>query len=478
MKIFWRLLIGMLAILMVSFSIFGTILLQGSFRDSLEMEKDSGLEEMRLFQYTFLSSLEGLAENVYSVNDETLRTLSESIGQNISDGKSSFCVYHSDGLGIDSEESVSEELYSRLDAMESDKENCAWQVVQTKEGHVMEALVKMETKQTTYYLGMERNIEYIYQNRKQMYKNYRMALLALTAIGTFFSAVLAMTFTRPISRLSKATQEFSDGNYDRRVEVKGDTELALLMQDFNRMAEQLQTNIFALQEAARRQEEFTGAFAHELKTPVTAITGYGEMLSTMDLSEEERRRAADYIFRESRRLERLAYKMMELIQLGNGQISLGPVDMEQLGEELKRLVEGRPNAEQISYQFCFEKGTMSGDWELLLSLFGNLIDNGRKASPKGGSILVSGKSMGGSGYRVQVTDYGCGMPKEEIPKIVEAFYRIDKSRARKEGGTGLGMAICQRIVSAHHAEWEICSEEGQGTTVTVTFPVMEVQDES
>jgi signal transduction histidine kinase len=118
-----------------------------------------------------------------------------------------------------------------------------------------------------------------------------------------------------------------------------------------------------------------------------------------------------------------------------------------------------------------------GDWELLLSLFGNLVDNARKACREGGEISVIGKCMPDGAYQVCVSDNGCGMPETEIERITEAFYRIDKSRSRKEGGVGLGMTICERIVTAHGAQWNIVSTQGEGTQITVVFPAVEDEHE-
>ena len=103
-----------------------------------------------------------------------------------------------------------------------------------------------------------------------------------------------------------------------------------------------------------------------------------------------------------------------------------------------------------------------------------LIDNSRKACEKNGAILFSGKLLEGS-YQFFVQDNGCGIPEEEIGKITEAFYMVDKSRARKEGGAGIGMALCQKIISLHQAEWEIQSKVGEGTRVTISFITKERQ---
>lgn len=255
------------------------------------------------------------------------------------------------------------------------------------------------------------------------------------------------------------------------------------MQDFNGMAERLEGNIHELQENARRQEEFTGAFAHELKTPLTSIIGYAEMLMTMELGEEELRQSADYIYREGKRLERLSYKMMELIRVGKLGAQLGEVSTPLLGCELEKLMRARLDEKQLSLRVELEEATLRGDLDLLLSLLGNLVDNSRKACEAGGNIRVSGcicrdvqlegkrqrEDRCGGIYRIEVHDDGRGIPEAELGKITEAFYMVDKSRARKEGGAGLGMAICARIVEAHGASWEIASKDGEGTCVTVFF---------
>lgn len=469
MKLFWKLLTGILMIFLLTFSLFGTILLQTSFRASLEREKESGLEELRMFQYAFLASLEGVSEN-YTLDEEMLRTLAESIGQNMGDNRHSFCIYYENGTSIYPVGQKAGKLYRLLSEEDTRAENCLWSLQEEKGSHLLEAMVRMESGGDIYYLGVTRNIQYVYDNREIMYRNYRMALIILFGVAAGFSALLAAKVTGPVGRLSQATQAFSEGNYDRRVQVHGKDEVALLMQDFNHMADELQSNIRELENAARRQEEFTGAFAHELKTPLTSLIGYGEMLMMMDLPEEERREAASYIYKESKRLERLSYKMMELIQLGKGKLSLQPVSMEGLGQKLEQMMASQLQKKGIQLCCHLEQGEVMGDPDLMLSLFGNLIDNARKACKDNGHITVSGKLQEDGTYQVMVQDNGCGIPKQEIGKITEAFYMVDKSRARREGGAGLGMAICERIIKVHHAQWQIESAVGKGTKITLLFP--------
>ena len=119
-----------------------------------------------------------------------------------------------------------------------------------------------------------------------------------------------------------------------------------------------------------------------------------------------------------------------------------------------------------------DKGIIYGDEELLLSLFYNLLDNARKATDKGekGFVLLKGTALRDGGYEVKVVDNGRGIPKEEISRITEAFYMVDKSRSRREGGAGIGMALCQKIIKLHGGTLQIDSRPGEGTVMKVVFP--------
>ena len=119
---------------------------------------------------------------------------------------------------------------------------------------------------------------------------------------------------------------------------------------------------------------------------------------------------------------------------------------------------------------------MYAEANLLKSVLLNLVDNACKASSQGGLVEVFGRRMEDA-YAFQVKDYGVGIPEEELMKVTEAFYMVDKSRARKEGGAGIGMTLCSRIVKLHHARWEISSRENEGTTVYVFFPEEEEEDD-
>ena len=245
--------------------------------------------------------------------------------------------------------------------------------------------------------------------------------------------------------------------------------MAVLGRDFNQMASQLEESIARLEEEARRQEEFTAAFSHELKTPLTSIIGYADILRSQTMTEEERSLSANYIVGQGRRLERLALKMLEMSYIDGQEIQFQENHVSLLASQVQDMTENIRKDKKIQLELQVEDGLIYGDPDLLLSLFSNLIDNARKACGEGGMIRLEGEQKK-EGYCLCLTDNGCGMPEEEVHKITEPFYMIDKSRARKEGGAGIGMALCQKIIWMHHAQWEIQSRQGEGTKISIYFP--------
>lgn len=477
MKLFWKQFTALVCLLVLAFAVFGTIFLQTSFQIMLEREKERGLEEWKMFQFALLASMEAVPEN-YSMENNIMTEMSEVVEDSIGSKENGIALYNENRQLI----YKNGMYYGALMAENIEMGRAMWRLTDTTGGHYLEALSQIKSGGGTYYLAFGRNIQYVYDARDRLYEQYRNMVLLVIALSIPVSWFLAYHFTKPVRQLVKATRDFARGNYQSRVEVTGEDELASLMLEFNKMARRLEKSMWDLEDAARRQEEFTGAFAHELKTPLTSIIGYGDMLRSMDLTEEEKRASSDYIYRQGKRLERLSYKMMELVRVDKQDASLKPLKTRELAYEIERFT-GRLLAER---QVVFEKnvapGILYGDLDLLCSLFGNLIDNGAKACGRKtyrereqAKISLIGRQER-NGYSFTVSDNGCGIPEDEVGKITEAFYVVDKSRARKEGGAGIGMTLCRRIVNLHHAHWKITSKEGEGTGVYVFFPEEEEDD--
>lgn len=223
-----------------------------------------------------------------------------------------------------------------------------------------------------------------------------------------------------------------------------------------------------LVEEARRKEEFMGNFAHELKTPMTSIVGYADLLRTYDLSPDKRRVYSDFIYREGKRLELLSQHLLQLIVLDKQEYVFADVSTEMFFDHIEKECLFLEQKYQVCIQVQYDMARLSIEKELMLTAVLNLIDNACKASETGGKVLVCGKKAG-EGYEISVQDNGIGMTQEELTRITEPFYMADKSRTRANGGAGLGLSLCKRITRLHKAELCIKSEAGEGTRASIIW---------
>ena len=292
-------------------------------------------------------------------------------------------------------------------------------------------------------------------------------LLVSLVLGCVILLVI-MLVMREVRILSQTVRRFAQGQYDVRAGIRSGDEIGMLAADFNWMADVMETQMVRLQKEVERQEEFTSAFAHELKTPLTSIIGYADTLRQMELSPEETNMCADYIFRQGKRLQSLSYKLLELAMVGKNAIALKEISAAEFLENVAQIADPALKKKGIVLDIEVQDGMLYGDRDLLSSVFVNFLDNAGKASEAGSRVILSG-SRERDGYTVTVEDHGRGIEKEELSKITEAFYMVDKSRSRKEGGAGLGLALCRKILELHRAVWKIESEPGKGTRITVSF---------
>ncbi len=162
-------------------------------------------------------------------------------------------------------------------------------------------------------------------------------------------------------------------------------------------------------------------------------------------------------------MESMSFRLLDIIVTKRETVDLQPVEAEVLFQYLEDMFSG--NSEQ-KLQVCYEKGTVYAEVNLLKSVLLNLVDNACKASEEGGIVELSGNKQQDGGYVFQVKDYGVGIPAEELKKVTEAFYMVDKSRSRSKNGAGLGLALCVEILRLHHSELKIESKVGEGTCIS------------
>lgn len=303
-------------------------------------------------------------------------------------------------------------------------------------------------------------------------RNRNLLLLASTVFSVLFTGCLYLLMSclfRPLERVSKAAQSIAAGNFEERLPVSGRDELTELSRSFNQMAEEIQRQMVSLQQAAEQKQQFIDNFSHELRTPLTTIYGYAEYLQKAAVAPEDRQSALAYILSECRRMQNMAGQLLDLASLRGGNLNWEPLDAAALFEAVRSSAQYKAAEKQVSVAFQREIKTLSGDLEVLRLLLDNLVDNAIKACKPGeGKVLVRAFREDGRDVLL-VQDNGKGMSAEQLAHIREPFYRADKARSRRDGGAGLGLALCEQIVQAYQAEMNFSSRLGQGTSVRVVF---------
>ena len=286
---------------------------------------------------------------------------------------------------------------------------------------------------------------------------------AITALFLLLTYFLLSASLRPVKKLQSVARRIAGGDYHARIEVKKRDEIGLLAEDLNTMADAVEQSIAELKEQNSRKQQFINDLSHEMKTPVTSLLLNSETLTTRTVSDEDRQRALLRINEQAKWFERLSQKLMQLVML-QGSIELVPSPVRPLLDAAKETVADSLARAQISLTVACGDRSIPMDFDLLRSALVNLIENAIKASEPQSTIELIGADN-----QIVVRDHGRGIPKEEIERITEPFYMVDRSRSKKLGGSGLGLALVKQIVDAHHADLRIESEVGVGTSILIRF---------
>jgi len=312
----------------------------------------------------------------------------------------------------------------------------------------------------------------------------------LTAFMLYF--ILARIFM-PLRFVSQASRNIATGNYNERIAVRGNNELATMTEDFNSMADEIERQMQILKDEADGKQQFVDNFAHEMRTPLTSILGYAQYLQNATLREGELIESAGYIIDEALHMRNIANSLLTLATLRGYTAMADVISIPQLFDEVRHSMDKPLAALNVRLDTNAEVEILHGQADLIKSLLMNLCANALNACPSDGSgvITLSAKVYGGgaidnanptvapdiaSSAVLSVSDNGHGIPPESLPRLTEPFYRVDKARNREQGGIGLGLALCNRIAEAHSATLAIDSAPGMGTTVTFTTPLQVAND--
>lgn len=290
-------------------------------------------------------------------------------------------------------------------------------------------------------------------------------LILCGCITTMFARVL----TKPLHKLEETTSSVASGNLDIEIGKYSNDEIGSLAKSFNVMLTSIKDKITELELSVHKRDDFVANFTHELKTPMTSIMGYAKVLKSNKYKEEDKQKALDYIYSESKRLEVLSHKMLDLLELSSGNIKQKEIDTKIFFESFKDFALLRLG--DINLTTDIEDKNVIGDEDLLNACFINLLENAKKASAKKSEIKIIGKEVENK-YQVSIIDLGEGLEEKELERITECFYMVDRSRSKSKGGYGIGLALCENIAKLHHTSLKFQSKVGKGTTVSLELEIV------
>lgn len=309
------------------------------------------------------------------------------------------------------------------------------------------------------------NISYVQSKSEILTVCLFVITLVLTAFTSSIMFLVLKRVFKPLQELNETTKQMAKGLYNKRIKIISHDEVGQLGESFNKMAEAVEIRTHSLEESEKKKTLFMGNLTHELKTPMTAISGYAQTLLSTKLSKEQQEESLIYIYEQCGRLERLSKKMIKLLELDNGEgIELIDTPIADIFEAVKKSCTAVLREKEVALELQHNDGIFPMDSDLMTDALINLTENAVKASKTGDKVIL--KSYGSF---IEVQDFGQGIPDDEIDKILEPFYMIDKSRSRKSGGAGLGLALTALIVKKHNMTLTVKSEIGKGTKMILQF---------
>lgn len=467
MKFSTKITIWMSLLIAIVFSLGGYIIIKNNFDTNLQSSIEANLAQHTMERYALESALNR------EMIDRT--TITE---KQVSNSLHAFSKISNQNHRIISAYDTNKKQFFSSDYRTNTKlvkEIIPKKVFQAKyqvdaESKLLNVVTYIEKGTYDFYLMSSYDISFLYSQREEQLQSFFLLDLFLTFLSFVVIMILSRYLTRPITQLSETSKKILKGAYDERCDIKTNDEIGELADSFNQMSESLACKIHDLEEAAKQKDAFIASFTHEIKTPMTAIIGYSDLLrqglkdnNTIDM-------AHNFIFNEGKRLESLSHDLLDIYMMQNTNIGLEVISIKQFCENMqKELLVLYP---YVNIDVAVEEANIWGKASLLDCLLRNLVSNAVHA--EGSPIKIEGV-LNHEEYTLSVIDHGKGIPKDSLQNIKDPFYRVDKSRSRSFGGNGLGLAICERIAQVHYSTLQIESTIGIGTKVTIILK--QVHDE-
>jgi len=456
MKFSLKVVIGTMFIVVFMFSLSGVILIHENFKNSYQLQMKTNYDEHSLEKYSIETNV---SENILENGKIDLKKL-ESYLYTLT-----YYLVNSRKLAIYIDnESVWNNIPFLLNIDEC--ENTCVKNVDSKKYNILKSDVTINDSNVSIISVYD--ISGVFEVRDQNLVKFYIIDVVLIILCGCLTTIFAKYLTKPLKTLNEATKIVSSGNLDKKTNIKGNDEIGELSKSFDLMIDSIKKRQDELALAVKQREDFISNFTHELKTPMTSIIGYTKVLKQDKYSNEDKEKALSYICSETKRLEVFSHKLLDLIGLSEKKIVKENLNTKELFKEIESLIINRFS--DINLNLDIKEQIVIGDKNLLITCIINLIENAYKASEDTKKINVIGETFKNK-YKISVIDEGVGIKREEIRRIAEDFYMVDKSRSKKKGSYGLGLGLCTKILKIHNTKLNFKSKVGKGTIVSFELEV-------
>lgn len=465
MRFAQKMTLSLTLLLALLISVGGTLLVRRSFRSALDTAITQSTAQHLLEKYTIEADLLTEVSQGRTPGAEHLRRYADSITGYFTGSERLFALYGGDYETIFSNLPAKIRSADREEALRAGGESCILRKAEDKSLLLMAS--RIDTPYQVLWLLSAFDVSAVFADRTRQLNYLWQMEAVLLACGILLTSLISWLLTRNVKKLSLTAHQIAGGAYVQRTKLRSRDEIGGLARDFDRMAFAIQEKVEGLQAAVQSRDDFVTAFSHEMKTPMTALIGYAGILRTAEEEPAVRRLAADHIFHEARRLETLSQKLLELMGLSRDSIQMEPVLFRRIHEDMLRSLS--PDTKHVSLDIQGSPDVrVLADRTLCADLLHNLVINGLKAG--GGTTVRVHVRRGRIRCSVMVCDGGQGIPEPELKRITEPFYMVDRSRARQQGGSGVGLTLSLRIAGLHGSGLRFRSTVGRGTIVRFTLP--------
>ena len=332
-----------------------------------------------------------------------------------------------------------------------------------------------DNSEATYLVYIIDNKQAVQSLNAEVFSLIVQAVLIGFAISIAISLIISKTLLSPIKGMTTAAEAMAAGDFSRKISVESEDEIGILAMAFNDMATQIETMLEELKKAELVRREFVANVSHELRTPLTSIRTYAETISdTQEIPQETEEEFLRVIINESDRMTKIVQDLLELSRFDSGTsvLSVEKFSIEQSVRDVYAAIvlEAKKRNQELNLELEWKLPSIKGDRARIEQVLMNTMSNALKYTPDGGKIEVFSGSSDGNVW-VKIEDTGVGIPKEDLDRVFDRFYRVDKARSRESGGTGLGLSIAKEIVSKHGGDIQIESMQGKGTSITISLPI-------